>query len=129
VDPAYRASGRCVWVMNDATLWKIRSISDTQGHPLWQPNVQLGGMDNVHGYNVLIDQNAGDISTSASTAGGLYFGDFQTAMVVRQVDQASVMRLDERYADYLQVGFLGFVRMDARGNDLRSAVLYKTSAT
>ena len=129
IDPAYRASGRCVWVMNDATLWNIRAITDAYGHPLWQPNVQVGGMDNVHGFNVLIDQNIGDISTSASTAGGLMFGDFQTAMVVRQVDQASVMRLDERYADYLQVGFLGFVRMDARANDLRAAVLYKTAAS
>jgi HK97 family phage major capsid protein len=129
VDPAYRASGRCVFVCNDNTLWKIRSITDQYGHPLWQPNVQVGGMDNVHGYKVLIDQNAGDISTTASTAGGLYFGDFQTAMVVRQVNQAGVMRLDERYADYLQVGFLGFVRMDARSNDLRAAVLFESGSS
>ena len=129
IDPAYRAGGRCVWVMNDNTLWKVRSITDSFGHPLWQPNVQVGGMDNVHGYSVLIDQNSGDISTVASTTGGLYFGDFMTAMVIRRVNQAGVMRLDERYADFLQVGFLGFVRMDCRSNDLRAAVCLKTSAT
>jgi HK97 family phage major capsid protein len=129
VDPAYRAAGRCTWVMDDNTLWKIRSIVDGFGHPLWNPNVQVGGDDRVYGYPVLIDQNVGDISTTASTVGGLMFGDFQTCMVVRQVNQAGVMRLDERYADFLQVGFLGFVRMDARSNDLRAVAIYESPAT
>ena len=129
VDPAYRASGRCTWVMNDTTLWNIRSITDTQGHPLWNPNVQVGADDRVYGYPVKIDQNAGNVSTTASTNGGLLFGDFQTCMVVRQVNQASVMRLDERYADFLQVGFLGFVRMDSRANDLRAVSMYKSPAS
>ena len=129
VDPAYRASGRCTWVMNDNTQWKIRSITDSYGHPLWNPNVQVGGEDRVYGYPVLIDQNIGDISTVASTDGGMYFGDFQTCMVVRQVDQAGVMRLDERYADFLQVGFLGFVRMDSRSNDLRAVSMYRSPAS
>jgi HK97 family phage major capsid protein len=129
VDPAYRASGRCTWVMNDNTQWKIRSITDSFGHPLWNPNVQVGGDDRVYGYPVLIDQNIGDISTVASTDGGMYFGDFQTCMVVRQVDQAGVMRLDERYADFLQVGFLGFVRMDSRSNDLRAVSMYRSPAS
>lgn len=129
VDPAYRASGRCTWVMNDNTQWKIRSITDTQGHPLWNPNVQVGGEDRIYGYPVLIDQNIGDLSTSASTDGGMYFGDFATAMVVRQVNQAGVMRLDERYADFLQVGFLGFVRMDSRSNDLRAVSMYRSPAS
>ena len=129
VDPAYRASGRCTWVMNDNTQWKVRSITDSFGHPLWQPNVQVGGEDRVYGYPVLIDQNIGDISTVASTDGGMYFGDFETCMVVRQVNQAGVMRLDERYADFLQVGFLGFVRMDSRSNDLRAVSMYRSPAS
>jgi HK97 family phage major capsid protein len=129
IDPAYRASGRCTWVMNDNTQWKIRSITDTQGHPLWNPNVQVGGQDRIYGYPVLIDQNIGDISTTASTDGGMYFGDFQTCMVVRQVNQAGVMRLDERYADFLQVGFLGFVRMDSRSNDLRAVSMYRSPSS
>lgn len=129
VDPAYRAGGRCTWVMNDNTQWKVRSITDGFGHPLWNPNIQVGGEDRIYGYPVLIDQNIGDISTVASTDGGMYFGDFETCMVVRQVNQAGVMRLDERYADFLQVGFLGFVRMDSRSNDLRSVSSYRSPAS
>ena len=83
----------------------------------------------ISGFPVVIDQNTSSVSTTASTAGGLLFGDFKTAMVVRQVNGAHTMRLTERYADYLQVGFLGYVRMDARSNDLRAAAYYSTNAT
>lgn len=129
VDPAYRKSGRCVWVMNDTTGAMLRTITDAYGHPLWQPSVQVGTPDMVSGYPVVIDQNTSSVSTSASTAGGLLFGDFKTAMVVRMVNGAHTMRLTERYADYLQVGFLGYVRADARSNDLRAAAYYSTNAT
>jgi hypothetical protein len=39
------------------------------------------------------------------------------------------MRLNERYADFLAVGYLGFVRLDFRSNDLRAAVTVKAAAT
>lgn len=129
VDPAYRKSGRCIWVMNDATGAMIRTITDAYGHPLWQPSVQPGAPDMISGYPVVIDQNTSAVSTTASTSGGLLFGDFKTAMVVRQVNGAHTMRLTERYADFLQVGFLGYVRADARSNDLRAAAIYSTNAT
>lgn len=129
VDPAYRASGRCVYVCNDQTAAMLRTVTDAYGHPLWSPNVQAGQPSSLYSYPVVIDQQTSNVSTTASTAGGLLFGDFSTAMVVRQVNGAHVMRLTERYADYLQVGYLGYVRMDARSNDLRAAALYSTNAT
>jgi hypothetical protein len=39
------------------------------------------------------------------------------------------MRLTERYADYLQVGFLGYVRMDAQPNDLRAISVFATGTS
>jgi hypothetical protein len=39
------------------------------------------------------------------------------------------MRLTERYADYLAVGYLGFARVDMRSNDLRAAVTVRPAAT
>jgi len=129
VDPAYRKLGRSVFVCNDLTMAMLRTITDAYSHPLWSPNVAPGQPDTLYGYPVIVDQNTSAVSTSASTSGGLLFGDFNSAVVVRQVNQAGVMRLTERYADYLQVGFLGYVRMDARSNDLRAAVLYSTNQT
>lgn len=39
------------------------------------------------------------------------------------------MKLTERYADYLQVGYLGYLRADSRSNDLRAVVTVKPAAT
>lgn len=129
VDPAYRNTGRCIFVSNDITLSMLRSITDAFGHPLWSPSVAPGQPDTLYGFPIIVDQNTSGVSTSASTAGGLIFGDFKTAMVARQVNGATMMRLTERYADYLQVGYLGYIRMDARSNDLRAAAIYSTNAT
>jgi len=129
VDPAYRNSGRCIFVANDLVLAMLRQITDAYGHPLWSPAIAPGQPDTLYGFPVVIDQNTSAVSTSASTAGGLLFGDFKTAMVGRQVNGASMMRLTERYADYLQVGYLGYVRMDVRSNDLRAAAIYSTNQT
>jgi len=69
---------------------------------------------------------------TASTISGCLFGDLNRAMVLRVVRNdarvdvshpeitASTMRLTERYADYLQVGYLGYLRADARSNDMRA---------
>jgi len=127
VDPAYRKSGRCTFVCNDITLAMLRTITDAMGRPLWSPNVVPDQPDTLYGYPTVVDQNTSSVSTTASTAGGLLFGDFKVAMVGRQVNGATMLRLTERYADYLQVGYLGYIRMDARSNDLRAAAYYPTS--
>jgi len=129
VDSAYRAGGRCCFVMNDAQVQRERTLTDTQGHPLWQPNTQAGQQDTILGYPVHVDNNAPDVSTTANAVGGVVFGDLKTAMVVRQVNNAGSMRLTERYADFLQVGYLSYVRMDSQPNDLRAVVSYQTGAS
>lgn len=128
VDPAYRAAGQCRFVFSSGTLSKLRSICDGFGRPLWNPSVQVNEHDNLYGDPYFIDQNVGEIGTVANTVGSLMYGDFSRAMVVRQVRNAGSMRLTERYAEFLQVGYLSYVRMDARSNDLRAAVIYKTPA-
>jgi HK97 family phage major capsid protein len=128
VDVAYRQSGRCCWVMNDTQVQLERTLTDGYGHPLWEPNTQAGQPDVILGYPVVVDNNSPSVSTaSTAVAGGITFGDFKTALVVRQVDMAGTMRLTERYADYLQVGYLGYVRMDSQPNDLRAVVQYETN--
>lgn len=130
VDVAYRQSGRCTWVMNDTQVQLERTLTDGFGHPLWQPNTQAGQPDTILGYPVTVDNNSPSVSTAAgAVAGGVTFGDFKTAMVVRQVNMAGTMRLTERYADFLQVGYLGYVRMDSQPNDLRAVVQYQTLST
>jgi HK97 family phage major capsid protein len=132
VDPAYRKAGNCQFVMNDSTEGKIRSLTDGFGHPLWQPNMQVGpstgAIGQIEGFPVTIDQNTAVVSSSDSTAGGVLFGDFKRAMNVRMVQQSGTLRLTERYADFLQVGYIQYVRLDSVPNDLHAVVEYETEA-
>jgi hypothetical protein len=52
-----------------------------------------------------VDNNIPNLT--ASTVGGPVFGSLQHAMVRRIVRGAEVMRLTERYADFLAEGLLG----------------------
>ena len=53
----------------------------------------------------------------------------QHSLLRREVKEIRVMRLVERFADFLQVGYLGYHRVDSRSNDLRGAVTVKANTT
>ncbi|MFZ3558160.1 phage major capsid protein [Streptomyces sp. BH055] len=124
IDPAYRTSAQ--WAMSDAALKAVRKLKDGQGRPLWEPSVQAGAPSLLLGQGVLIDNG---IAAPAANAKSIGYGDINAAYVVRQVAGGQMMRLDERYADYLQVGFLGFLRLDAKPDDSAAFRVYANSAT
>lgn len=126
VDPAYRAGGNCRFVMADSSLAVIRKLKDAYGHPLWQPTVSDSDPDLLLGYPLTIDQS---MPVMAANAKSVLFGDFEAGMVVRQSLDMNMMRLTERYADYLQVGFFGFLRLDARPDDVNAIKCFANSAT
>ena len=128
VDPAYRALG-AKWYMNDNQALGLRAQTDSNGRPLldMQDGLTMGQIGTLFGYPVVIDQNIPNLT--ASTAGGPIFGHLPSAMVKRTVNQSGLLRLSERYADLLQVGFIGYMRFDIRSNDLRAAVTVKPAAT
>ncbi|MFJ8555306.1 phage major capsid protein [Streptomyces sp. NPDC093676] len=124
VDPAYRDNGQ--WAMSDSALKMIRKLKDGQNRPLWEPSVQAGVASTLLSYPVLIDNG---IPVPAANAKSIGFGDIKSAYVVRQVAGGQMMRLEERYADFLQVGFLGFLRLDAKPDDGAAFRVYAHSAT
>ena len=126
VDPAYRNGGNCRFVMADSSLAVIRKLKDAYGHPLWQPTVSDKDPDLLLGYPLTIDQS---VPVMAANAKSVLFGDFEAGMVVRQSLDMNMMRLTERYADYLQVGFFGFMRLDARPDDPNAIKAFANSAT
>jgi len=111
IDYAYRARAgdSAKWMMRDSTLAAVRRLKDTQGHPLWQPTLQAGVPDNLLGYQVITNN---DLPAMASTTKSILFGDFRAGYVIRDVLGIQAIRLEERYADWLQVGFLAFMRSD-----------------
>lgn len=126
VDPAYR-NERSRWILSDAAIKVIRKLKDSQNRYLWQPDYLAGGdRDAILGYPYTVDQG---IAVPAANAYSVVFGDIYSAYVIRRALGLTLLRLTERYADYLQVGFLGFLRTDALVNDYRAAAVLQNSAT
>lgn len=126
VDPAYRQSPNTRFVMSDSALKMVRKLKDGNSLPLWQPSTQMGVPDTLLGYGVTVDNG---VPVPAANAKSIGFGDVNAAYVVRQVAGGQLMRLEERYADYLQVGFFGFMRLDAKPDDTSAFRVYAHSAT
>lgn len=108
VDPAYQANGR--WMMNDGTLALMKKMQTaTEKVPIWMPGVAVREPDTILGKPYVVNQ---DMPAHTSGLKPIIFGDFST-FFIRDVRGATLMRLVERYADYLQVGFLMFSRHDS----------------
>lgn len=112
VDPAYRANGS--FMFHDGALKMLKKVKilqysgDTVGAPLWQPSLVAGQPDLIHGYRYVINQS---MTTPATSVKSILFGDL-SKYIIRDCRDVTLMRLDERYADYHQVGFLAFARSD-----------------
>ncbi|WP_344492035.1 phage major capsid protein [Streptomyces enissocaesilis] len=126
VDPAYRNSGRVQFMWSDGTLGSVRKLKDSQNRPLWQPSVQEGVPDKVLGYDYIVNQ---DMPAMAANAKSVLFGDFFAGYLIRDVSDIQTLRLAERYADFLQVGFLAFSRADGTPQDTAAIRAYRNSAT
>lgn len=118
VDPAYRQSSTVRYVLHDLALRELRKIKDTQGRPLWVPAIAGGPPSTINGYAYTIDNS---LPAPADGAKPIVFGDIRAAYAVRIVNGAQTLRLGERYADYLQIGFLGFQRLDGKVQDASAA--------
>jgi HK97 family phage major capsid protein len=126
VDAAYRAEpGSVGFQMHDLVLAAVRKMTDSQNRPLWQPSMSDGDPDRILGYAYFVNNDMD--STVATTKKTMAFGNWRSGYVVRRVNGAQVMRLTERYADYLQVGFFGFQRADGLVQD-SSAIKYLQQA-
>lgn len=112
VDPAYRGTAR--YAFNDAALKLLRKLKDNDGRPLWVPSLTSGAPSTINGYAYTVDNG---LPAPAVDGKSLFFGDFASGYVLRRVNGGQLMRLDERYAEFLQVGFLGFLRLDGKLDD------------
>lgn len=111
VDPSYRLGAQ--WMFHDAVLQELKQLSDGQNRPLWLPGVSVGEPDTILRYSYVINQHMPAPVGAAWAAGdrAIAFGDMSYYWI-RDVRGFSIIRLDERYADNLQVGFLAFARAD-----------------
>jgi len=69
------------------------------------------------------------MAVPAASAKSLMFGDFRAGYVVRDVIGLQALRLDERFAEFLQVAFLAFQRSGGTVQDTSAYTILQNSAT
>jgi HK97 family phage major capsid protein len=112
VDPAYRTGPNVAFMFNDTTLAALKKLDfgTTDTVPLWMPSFREGEPDRVLGFRYVVNQ---DFPSIAATRKTVAFGDW-SKYVVRLVQDFSLIRLNERYADELAVGFVAYARVDGK---------------
>lgn len=110
VDKAYRPNARLM--MSDSTLAAIKKLAFGSGddRPLYQESAIVGESPRIEGYQFVINNDMPDIGTGNTP---IAFGDFQK-YVIRRVRDVQMVRLNERYMDQLQTGFIAYMRADGR---------------
>lgn len=104
VNKAYRQGA--VFMMNDASFKVLRKLKDAQGRPLWSQSLETGAPDTFAGANIEINESMPDIAKGNKA---VLYGNFSNYKF-RIVKDMSVVRLNERYADYLQTAFFAYGR-------------------
>lgn len=120
VDPAYRENSSSKWMFSDTMLKLLKKLVDTQNRPLWQPGLTASfqqGAAVMTGSKPKILENEyvinNDMPIPAASAYSALFGDMSTFKVRKVAGGTTMLVLRERYADYLQVGFTAFQRLDS----------------
>jgi len=108
VDPTYRRGAK--FMMADLTVANLKTRLDKFGRPFWVPAVKDGMVDTILGYPYVVNQSMATVAASATTVA---FGQW-SKFIARKVRDLSIARLDERFADYGQIAYVGFSRIDSR---------------
>ena len=108
LNSAYRKNA--VWLLNDSTMKNIRKLKDSNGQYLWQPALHEGGFDTLLGkriYTLPMRRSWQPVrrplrSVTSTTTGSA------TAWVLPS------KRLNERFAETGQIGFIASKRLDGK---------------
>jgi HK97 family phage major capsid protein len=106
VDASYRANG--TWMFNDTTLAALRKVRDNDDKLIWQQGMIVGQPETILGRPFVVNNNVASIGASAKP---ILFGDM-SKYKIRDVQEVSVLRLNDRFAEFGQVAFLAFSRHD-----------------
>jgi HK97 family phage major capsid protein len=111
VDPAYRADPRCGFMMHNSILTLCLLLQDSQNRPIFLESYRDGELDRILGAPVVLNQDMA--SATASTNRTVLFGCFPK-FKIRDVGAIRLRRLEERYAEKDQTGFIAFMRTDSK---------------
>lgn len=126
LDPAYGGGAGLKFMIHQTARKALRKLKDSQGRYLWEPSLQAARPATLDGYEVTLNN---DMATMAASSKSVLFGNIREAYVVRMVEEIQTARLQERYADFLQVGFFGFARADGTMQNANAVKVFQTTST
>jgi len=110
VDASYRNAPNAGWMMNSSTAKAIRILgfAQTNDFPSYVPGMSVGEPDMLFGKPVYINEDMASIGADAKV---ILFGDL-SQYYIHEAGGVQILRLNERFADELSTGFIGYRRVD-----------------
>ena len=126
IDPSYRNKPTFGLMANDSVIAAIRALGlgSANDFPIFIPSMTAGQPDKLFGFNLYYNN---DMESSIATGNKTLLAADFSKFVVRSAGGVQMVRLNERYMDELEVGFVSYARKDAKVLDSR-AVKYLAQA-
>ncbi len=113
LDPAYLANA--MWMMSQKSRAILMGQKDGFGRPFFIPNPNTGALDSILGYPIVLNQQMDEADVAGNT--GILFGDFNEGYILRTDGDVTILRLNERFIDTLEIGFLAYARVGGAVTD------------
>jgi HK97 family phage major capsid protein len=117
VNRLYRIGAK--WMMHDDTLAALLQLKDSNNRPLildYLTTLQEDEPEKLLGQPIVVNNDMPTLGSVGSPLVGnqaVLYGQFSNYWI-RRVMSMVMLRLVERYADFGQVGFIGFMRQDGK---------------
>ena len=109
VDPDHRPG--MSYQFHDVVLEQLRLLLDSQNRPLWISNIAAGAPDTFNGHRYTLNQKMS--STITTTDKTMAAGDMSKIKIRRVAPALRLKRLNERFAEKDQTGFIGYTSVDS----------------
>lgn len=117
----YRQSAQ--WMFNTLTLFKVRTMKDSEGNYLWRPGLEAGQPSQLLSYAIAENEDMPDVGVDAHA---VLFGDFKRSYTI--VDRMGVRVLRDPYTNKPNVGFYTTKRVGGMLTDSNALKVLTLSA-
>ncbi|MEQ1552088.1 phage major capsid protein [Sphingorhabdus sp.] len=113
-----------VWVMNSATLAKIRKFKTSDGAFVWTPGLVTGQPDTLLGYPVVESEDMPDIAANAMP---IAFGNFRAGYLIAERSETNILR--DPYSNKPYVNFYATKRIGGAVSNSEAIKLLRIAAS
>lgn len=117
----YRSGAK--FMMNNNTLFQVRTLKDAQGNYLWQPGLQLGQPSALLGYGIAENEQFSDVLAESTP---IAFGNFKRCYTI--LDRMGVRMLRDPYTNKPFVHFYTTKRVGSMMVDSNAVKVLKAAA-